>query len=679
MKKTLLLAFCMLTSMICNALTAEKFVSGGRNRTMIVYSPKNLPKNRPLMIVCHGMNQSAEYMTAPDGNYANFEAVADTAKFVVVYPNGEGNAWDISGDKDINFVLDIINEMVKRYDIDKNRVYLSGFSMGGMFTYHCMNKVADKFAAFAPISGYPMGGPNAQSSRPVPFIHTHGTGDGTCGYSAVQSHLNAWVARNKCRTTPKVEKPKSGPTNTTAELIRYIDGEGGVEVAHLKLPDKGHWVSNDPNVAMSNVEIWRFVSRWSLTPGPELVSVSPEDGSFDMSVKNDRTFTFKFDKPIDCSKVKLSMSEGTSAINFSLTEKGFSSTLTFTIPEGTTPKETDYRMQLREIYAEDGSSTSTQVFHYSYGVKEVSDVMHIDTILSQDWSAMNASIGEGIPFGWHRVNSKSDGSKDEKFSGDANTGGARMKYFVKGGDIDAGFYFSSRDFEQATFTYGETTGYTLPLTRGFYNLSFRSTYWNDGAKSNDISYGVSVINTKNSNTIFSASPLKSSGTMSEKSDKQVTQSTLHELTFEVQTAANYLLQFNISAGWDGVILGSPVITRRPSQAELYKGEFLRALHKAQKLAEELKSDAAHAAQVEALNNAISKHESLSSISPSVYEKARTEILDAMKPLIALAIDTPLATTHQQDNTIYDLFGRRVITLSRPGIYIKGGKKILITK
>ena len=85
------------------------------------------------------------------------EAVADSAKFLIVFPEGINLRWDISGNSDINFILALIDKMAAEYDIDRNRVYLSGFSMGGMFTYHAMNRIADKIAAFAPISGYPRG------------------------------------------------------------------------------------------------------------------------------------------------------------------------------------------------------------------------------------------------------------------------------------------------------------------------------------------------------------------------------------------------------------------------------------------------------------------------------------------------------------------------------------------
>ena len=63
------------------------------------------------------------------------------------------STWDISGDKDTKWMTEIIAQMEKDYKIDTKCVYLSGFSMGGMFTYHSMSKSADKIAAFAPTSG----------------------------------------------------------------------------------------------------------------------------------------------------------------------------------------------------------------------------------------------------------------------------------------------------------------------------------------------------------------------------------------------------------------------------------------------------------------------------------------------------------------------------------------------
>ena len=149
-----LLGTCLLCAWVWGqqANAQESIKVGDTTRNMITYAPEGLPYNRPLVISLHGLNQDADYQKGQ----ANWEAVADTAKFVVVYPNGVNKAWDISGDTDIKFLETIIDTMYNRYHIDRNRVYLSGFSMGGMMTYHAMARMSDKIAAFGPVSGIPV-------------------------------------------------------------------------------------------------------------------------------------------------------------------------------------------------------------------------------------------------------------------------------------------------------------------------------------------------------------------------------------------------------------------------------------------------------------------------------------------------------------------------------------------
>ncbi len=252
-------------------MCADEITVDGTKRNYILYVPSNLGEDRPLLISCHGMNQDAAYQR----NMLQIESVADTAKFVTVFPNGIDKSWDISGDRDLRFMQALIDEMVKKYAIDPDRVYLSGFSMGGMFTYHAMNRMADKIAAFAPISGYPMWGGNYSSSRPVPIIHTHGTTDDVVGFSGVAAVLSGWVDRNKCSKTAKVEKPYRAGHITKHT---WSGGEEGVEVVLLEMANKGHWISNDGGVKTGD-EIWKFCRRYSLNfTDPKVKITAPVGG-----------------------------------------------------------------------------------------------------------------------------------------------------------------------------------------------------------------------------------------------------------------------------------------------------------------------------------------------------------------------------------------------------------------
>jgi uncharacterized repeat protein (TIGR02059 family) len=237
----------------------ESIKVGSTTRQMIVYAPSSIKQNCPLIITMHGMNQT---MT-DQKNQTSFQPVADANGFILVYPQSNGTTWDLNGTSDINFILAIIDEMYKRYGIDRDRVYLSGFSMGGMMCYYAATKIADKIAAIAPVSGFLMSGPNAVSSRPIPIMHLHGMNDNFVPYSNVQAHIDAWVKRNGCPPAV-VTNPFSDPKSIKKY---YGPGKEGVEVVFIGVSGVDHWYSNGTGGVVSSQEIWNFCKKYSLKEG----------------------------------------------------------------------------------------------------------------------------------------------------------------------------------------------------------------------------------------------------------------------------------------------------------------------------------------------------------------------------------------------------------------------------
>lgn len=150
--------------------------------------------------------------------------------------------------------------------------------MGGMFTYHAMNKIPDLIAAFCPVSGYPMGGATANANvRPLPILHIHGTGDGTCNFSGVQPALNVWINHNGCPTTAKVTNSYNGFGG--AKLHIWGPGNDNVEVRLLELADKGHWICKEKQV-YTGKEIWNFCKNYTLNKTSPNVSITaPKAGA----------------------------------------------------------------------------------------------------------------------------------------------------------------------------------------------------------------------------------------------------------------------------------------------------------------------------------------------------------------------------------------------------------------
>lgn len=270
--------FIMGMAMMLSA-QADELVVNNETRSYNVYAPQNLGEKRPLLIFCHGFNQDANWIQNSEfkNDNVSMEAVCDTAKFVVVFPNGINKGWDLSGDRDINFIKAIIDKMVTQYNIDRNRVYLGGFSMGGMLTYHAMNRIPDLIAAFCPVSGYPMGGATANANvRPLPILHIHGTGDDVCAFSGAQPALNVWINHNGCPTTAKVTNNYNGFNGCKMHV--WGPGNQNVEVRLLELPNKGHWICKEPQI-YTGKEIWNFCKRFTSEQKDPIVKVTaPKDG-----------------------------------------------------------------------------------------------------------------------------------------------------------------------------------------------------------------------------------------------------------------------------------------------------------------------------------------------------------------------------------------------------------------
>ena len=244
-------------------------------RDVYVYAPSGLAENSPLLLSLHGANQDPDYQQSN----THWETVADTAGFVVAYPKGgEGySAWDISGDQDTKWISAVIDQLVKDYKLNPKRVYLSGFSMGGMFSYHAISKIADKIAAIAPCSGTNVYGAS-KAQRPMPIFHPHGTKDDVLNYSQVDGFLKNYRDQFKCPSQAEVKENYPNAENK-ATLYSWGPCDNGVYIKHLKLEGRMH----SPSHADVS-DIWNFVKGYDVD-GP--IGATPESSSSAIASSSD--------------------------------------------------------------------------------------------------------------------------------------------------------------------------------------------------------------------------------------------------------------------------------------------------------------------------------------------------------------------------------------------------------
>jgi predicted peptidase len=106
----------------------------------------------------------------------------------VIFPQASKSDWwghsepykfnyNVKESKDMSLVIKLMDSFVERNDVDTNRVYVSGLSMGGMGTFVILNLRPEMFAAATPICGD--GDPNSVKnySKKVPIWIFHGSDD----------------------------------------------------------------------------------------------------------------------------------------------------------------------------------------------------------------------------------------------------------------------------------------------------------------------------------------------------------------------------------------------------------------------------------------------------------------------------------------------------------------------
>ena len=264
-----------LLMVLCLQLAAQTWKDvkvGTSTRKTLTYIPKNVEKSPALVISLHGMNQDPEYQQ----KQTQWNAMADKEGFIVTYPLGNNKMWDTNGTSDVKFVETVIKEMINQHHVDKNRIYLSGFSMGSWLGYHCLETLGDKIAAFGPVSGVDIG-KQPKANRKVPIMHIHGTGDDVFkytgdpshmagGYPSIEEYVKKWAAYEGCdANNPQVVRPYPSSRKTAnATRTIYNNVNNDVEVNLISIDGKGHWHSNDPNGVNSTQELWNFFKRHQL-------------------------------------------------------------------------------------------------------------------------------------------------------------------------------------------------------------------------------------------------------------------------------------------------------------------------------------------------------------------------------------------------------------------------------
>lgn len=193
------------------------FVSSGEQRDYLLHVPKSYDRNRPtpLVISLHG----AALWGAAQKEMSQWNRVADAEGFIVVYPSGvKGSGprvWRMGGERDVEFIANLIDTLSAHYNIDPTRIYANGLSNGGGMSFVLSCTMSDRIAAVGTVGAAQLLPFDWCTDRkPVPMINFHGTADPAAPYKGgwswmvrrrfpdVQRWTANWARRNHCAPTP---------------------------------------------------------------------------------------------------------------------------------------------------------------------------------------------------------------------------------------------------------------------------------------------------------------------------------------------------------------------------------------------------------------------------------------------------------------------------------------------
>lgn len=248
---------------------------GGLERNYKVHIPPNYEKSvkTAVVIYIHGGGGSSAG-SKNDGIFT----YSDKYGFILLSPAGTGVlknklfVWNlgpylINGNienysnyatehnvDDIGFLSKMIDDAKNNFNIDENRIFVTGISQGGTMSYRLACELSDKIAAIAPVAP-PIVPMNCSPSRLVSIMHIHGTADPCAPFNggasenclgsekelfqSVQEMINRWLNINNCLHESSIAYQKGSAT-----CISYGKCEENSEIELCTVEGMGHTYPN---------------------------------------------------------------------------------------------------------------------------------------------------------------------------------------------------------------------------------------------------------------------------------------------------------------------------------------------------------------------------------------------------------------------------------------------------
>lgn len=261
------------------------FNDQGLQRTYYLHTPiADSPSHSlPLIVALHGSGMQGKEMA----DKTALNQLADHAGFVVVYPDGLKQKWNVSGkssEDNVAFVHALINQVQQSRSIDRSRIYVVGLSNGGILAQKLACEDPGGIAAIATVAASL---PNefaahCQTQQPISLLMVNGTADTIVPWQggaepdvrigrdlsipSIPNVLNFWQRHNACSSPPQTAQP--------SKVVKVTDYscQAGIEVELVALEGAGHvWTGGGYGQSAfgdTTARIWQFLQQHTSSNKP---------------------------------------------------------------------------------------------------------------------------------------------------------------------------------------------------------------------------------------------------------------------------------------------------------------------------------------------------------------------------------------------------------------------------
>lgn len=227
---------------------------GGTLRSFAAHPPTSYDPSAPLpvLIAFHGSPGSGASLRALTG----LDSIADQLGFLVAYPDANG-AWNDGSPgsesaEDLDFLAGLLDTLESRISIDRRRIHLAGFSIGGLFVARAACERGHLITGITIVAAT-LSNVIAATCRlrvPTPVELMIGRADlafpwdGVTGdsveYFSVPLTMETWAGWNECAAVPALSFVRLPHSDTAIVRSAHPNCAGGGEVALYPLDNVAH-------------------------------------------------------------------------------------------------------------------------------------------------------------------------------------------------------------------------------------------------------------------------------------------------------------------------------------------------------------------------------------------------------------------------------------------------------